>query len=198
MKKKHLNGVLFTDDMRKNHRAAMDRLVASGTQIHPCPNHWTKTEAGRKKVSQLKLGKKLGQTAREHMSQGAARRVRTKRETHYTSACGGTRADLGMYFRSNWEANFARIQNFLGKTWEYESQTFKLSSTMSYTPDFKIDDTFYELKGRMTDLCMEKFKIMNDKFPDIKDKFPDIKIVGPEEYTELRKQYKNKVKWEGK
>jgi len=43
----------------------------------------------------------------------------------YTSAKSGKRPDLGdVYFRSGWEANFARILNFQGKTWEFENKTF--------------------------------------------------------------------------
>lgn len=60
---------------------------------------------------------------------------------------GGRRADLdNRYFRSSWEANYARYLNLLvagGRVWkwEYEPDTFEFPvrrGTRFYTPDFKI------------------------------------------------------------
>ena len=68
----------------------------------------------------------------------------------------------GQYFRSRWEANYARYLNLLVITkqgilkWEYEPDTFEFErikrGTRFYTPDFKIfltEGTFeyHEVKG---------------------------------------------------
>src|SRR3990167_3875993 len=100
------------------------------------------TQDSRKKCSErskLHLGRVHTDETRRRMSISAGKRVRTKRETNYTSAKGGIREDLNQYFRSNWEANYARILNLENKVWKYEVKTFQLSEG-SYTPDFWIED----------------------------------------------------------
>lgn len=127
------------------------------------------------------------------MSLGAQKRLRTRRETLYTSAHGGTRYDLQMYFRSNWEANFARIMNHLGQVWEYEPESFPLLQG-SYTPDFRVDGIFYEIKGRMDELSrskIEQFRVLySDKI---------LVVIDSVVYNQLRLQYKHLIPtWEGK
>ena len=75
----------------------------------------------------------------------------SKRNSNYSRCRGGKRLDLNSkYFRSSWEANYARYLNFLIKhnqlyKWEYEADTFVFEAikrgTRSYIPDFKIWDT---------------------------------------------------------
>lgn len=155
--------------------------------------HWTKTPEGKAHLSKLGKGRKLG--PQPNMSLGAQRRVRTKRETLYTSAIGGTRADLGAYFRSNWEANFARVLNYQGKRWEYEPKTFQLEPSFSYTPDFYVIDenVFYEIKGRMDDRARRQLSLMSQVHPDIV-----LRVIESAQYDLLRVQYKHLVAWEGK
>src|SRR5262245_38786075 len=86
----------------------------------------------------------------------AAQTPRTRRQ--------GTRADLGIYVRSGWEANTARYYNWLiarGQLyrWQYEPDTFEFPTirrgSRFYTPDFKLWDTaasvpyYVEVKGHM-------------------------------------------------
>jgi len=64
----------------------------------------------------------------------------------------GRRKDLGQFFRSNWEANCARIWNHEGKKWEYEPKVFVFPGvkrgTVSYCPDFRVGETdWVEIKG---------------------------------------------------
>jgi len=156
--------------------------------------HWSKTLEGKARLSKSALGRKLGPQPK--MSLGAQKRLRTKRETLYTSANGGIRDDLGMYFRSNWEANFARILNVRGTRWEYESKTFQLEPSLSYTPDFYVidEDAFYELKGRMDDKSKRQFELMREKFPQV-----TLHVIDGVKYRELRLEYKNRLSnWEGK
>lgn len=76
---------------------------------------------------------------------------------------GGRRADLdNRFFRSTWEANYARYLNWLlglGEIarWEYEVDTFEFPikrGSRFYTPDFKVFDkkggyVYHEVKGWM-------------------------------------------------
>jgi DNA-directed RNA polymerase subunit RPC12/RpoP len=158
-------------------------------------DHWTKSEEGKKNSSNLHKGRKHPESIRKKMSMSAANRVRNKRESLYTSAKGGKREDLGgMYFRSCWEANFARILNHLEKEWQYEPKSFVFENGSTYTPDFFCEGKFYELKGRMTESCKEKIKCMKEQYPDV-----SIEIIDGVKYKELKVQYKNLLPfWEGK
>lgn len=96
---------------------------------------------------------------------------------------GGKRKDLGnTYFRSSWEANYARYLNWLISTgeiesWEYEPKVFQFEKikrgTMSYTPDFLINypdgsHEWHEVKGWMTQTSRTKLKRMAKYFPEEK------------------------------
>jgi hypothetical protein len=103
-------------------------------------------------------------------------------EGHQGYANTGRRDDLnGQYFRSSWEANYARLLNYLIKRshtikkWEYEPKRFKLSNDRGYyTPDFKVYYTdgsieYHEVKG----WDYPKGKIKREQF--IID-YPNIKL----------------------
>lgn len=96
---------------------------------------------------------------------------------------GGRRADLGnCYFRSGWEANYARYLNFQKEhgevlSWEYESQTFIFPGVtrgaITYTPDFKVTRTggaveYHEVKGWMTARARMALKRMAKHYPAVK------------------------------
>lgn len=84
------------------------------------------------------------------------------------------------YFRSRWEANYARYLEFLKKKgcikdWLHEPQTFWFESikrgVRSYLPDFKVinnDETHFwvEVKGWMDDKSKTKIKRFRKYYPD--------------------------------
>jgi len=194
----------FTDEVRQKISESVKKLWANGTIPEKIKQtsiknhgeeHWSKTRRGREFASSLHKGRKPSDDARLKMSISASKRVRTKRETHYTSARGGTRHDLNdAYFRSCWEANFARILNYCGKSWEYEPTSFLLSNGKIYTPDFLCEGVYYELKGRMTKICEEKLSLLNQDHPDVK-----IELIDGAKYEDLKVRYKNLIPlWEGK
>ncbi len=98
-----------------------------------------------------------------HCSYECALKDIKRSERTYTRGKGEKRSDLNnQYFRSRWEANYARYLNFLIKNngaverWEYEADTFWFEKikrgVRSYTPDFKVCDTnknieYHEVKG---------------------------------------------------
>jgi len=87
----------------------------------------------------------------------------TGNQTMHTRGKGGKREDLGgQYFRSTYEANYARYLNYLIqhgsdiKSWQFEPETFRFDKikrgTQSYTPDFKVvfmdgRCEYHEVKG---------------------------------------------------
>ena len=178
-------------ELRKKFSETMKRSWKLGKIT--AENHWSMTPEGRERISARVKGKKLGPQPK--MSLAAQRRLRTKRETLYTSARGGFRDDLNCYFRSCWEANFARILNLQGRSWSYEHRTFQLAESMSYTPDFYVHDenVYYELKGRMDEKSMTQLQLMKVVHPDIK-----LEVIDGAKYQALRVQFKDQVAWEGK
>jgi hypothetical protein len=120
----------------------------------------------------------------------------------------GKRSDLNdKYFRSSWEANYARILNFLQRNkqihkWEYEPDTFWFEKikrgTRSYTPDFKIWDKedsephYIEIKGWMDTTSQTKLRRMKKYFPHIK-----VTLIQQREYNTLKRQMKGWIRnWE--
>lgn len=117
----------------------------------------------------------------------------------YSSARRGYRDDLGqIFFRSRWEANYARYLNLLvaqGKIakWEFEVDTFWFEAvrrgTRSYTPDFKIYGTdgriwYEEVKGWMDKKSATKLKRMKKYHPTV-----EVILVTVKEYTAIEKEF---------
>jgi hypothetical protein len=126
----------------------------------------------------------------------------------YSRAKGGVRSDVGeQYFRSSWEANYARYLNLLIKLgaverWEYEPETFwfkgVLRGTNSYRPDFRVkyknDPTweYIEIKGWVRPKDKTKWKRMKKYHPHIK-----LVVVGAKEYYSIQKKSSSSIpKWE--
>ena len=101
----------------------------------------------------------------------------------YSRCKGGKRDDLGgKYFRSGWEANYARYLNWLvciGEilSWEYEPEVFEFKGikrgAMFYVPDFKITNPngtieYHEIKGWMDKRSQTKLNRMEKYYPDVK------------------------------
>lgn len=102
-------------------------------------------------------------------------------EQQHTRAAGGRRPDLDdRYFRSSWEANYARWLNFLVKQgnirgWEYEPTTFIFHTisrgTRSYKPDFRVDlpsggYEWHEVKGWMDPKSKVRLDRMARHYPE--------------------------------
>lgn len=102
----------------------------------------------------------------------------------------GRRTDLGgQFFRSRWEANYARFLNFSKIEWTYEKKTFwflKIKrGVRSYTPDFFIPslNEFHEVKGWMDAKSQTKLKRMKKYYPDTK-----VIVVGKEWFAAANRQ----------
>jgi hypothetical protein len=111
-------------------------------------------------------------------------------ENAYSRCSGGCRADLeGKYFRSGWEANYARILNLQVERgeisrWEYEPDTFEFPVTdrpRSYTPDFKVWELsgrhrYDEIKGWMDQRSLIKHRRMEEFHPNVRIRIIDQKV----------------------
>lgn len=131
---------------------------------------------------------------------------RAKNENMYSNSKGGKREDLNnMYFRSSWEANYARVLNYIKdrgeiQSWEYEPETFVFHNikrgTTSYLPDFKITYPdgrieYVEIKGFMDTRSKTKLNRMAKYYPNA-----TIVLIQNKEYQRLCQEYSNKVNWE--
>lgn len=88
----------------------------------------------------------------------------------------------GRYFRSSWEANWARYLNLLiaqkqVRSWEFEPEVFEFGGIKRgqrfYTPDFKVENQdgsveFHEVKGWMDPKSATKLKRMAKYHPSVK------------------------------
>lgn len=130
------------------------------------------------------------------MSCVGAEKSKNPHLTH--NAKGGRRADLGnLYFRSRWEANYARYLNWLMEKgeiagWEFEPKTFEFPNIKRgmrfYTPDFKVfakngSYEYHEVKGYLTADGRTKLRRMARHFPNE----PVILIAEPQ-YRAMAKQ----------
>lgn len=113
----------------------------------------------------------------------SARQASGQLRNGFTRCAGGRREDVGdMYFRSSWEANYARYLNWRKArgdlaTWEYEPKTFTFDKikrgTRSYTPDFLVcfmggRHEWHEVKGWMDPASVTRLKRMAEFFPEEK------------------------------
>jgi hypothetical protein len=150
-------GLKHTEESKKKMVDAIKRAWAN-------PNSKLNSEENKQRRSDLMLRRIIsGQT-----------------RVGYTRCKGGRRKDLGdTYFRSAWEANYARYLNFLKKNkdivdWEYEPKTFIFEQikrgTRAYTPDFRVvyrggRYEWHEVKGWMDGPSKTRLKRMEKYYP---------------------------------
>ena len=118
----------------------------------------------------------------------------------------GKRADLNnQFFRSSWEANYARYLNLLIKQgcilrWEYEPDEFEFikikRGNRYYKPDFKVfysdgSYEYHEVKGYYDKTSLTKLKRFRKYFPHLS------LIMIDSEWFKQNKHLKNIIKnWE--
>ena len=110
------------------------------------------------------------------------------------------------YYRSRWEANYARYLDEQKKDgyiqkWEHEPETFWFleikRGTRSYLPDFRVTNNdgtieYHEVKGWLTPKCKTKLKRMKKYHPDIK-----IILIDKKPYTIIERKHKRNIaEWE--
>jgi len=120
----------------------------------------------------------------------------------------GKREDLGgLYFRSAWEANYARYLTWLQETgniqaWAFEPDEFEFVAikrgTRFYLPDFRVTNNdgsieYHEIKGYMDATSATKLKRMAKYYPDVK-----VILIDKEGYRAIARQMRSLPNWEGK
>jgi hypothetical protein len=158
--------------------------------------HWTQAPENKEYLKSLFVGRQFSFETKKLMSLSRKKLLQENPSLIYSNANGGKREDLdNSYFRSNWEANYARILNELKINWEYEKYSFLLSNGTHYTPDFKISDNkFVEIKGWFDNDSKLKIKLFIIEYPQY-----ELDLIDEEKYRTLRNLFKHKISnWEGK
>jgi len=122
----------------------------------------------------------------------------------------GFRKDLGMSFRSRWEANYARILKYQNKEIIYEIDRYPLLDDKKeiicvYVPDFKMGDNSYvEIKGhadsedswtcncKRCERDKKKKELLSQQYPNVK-----VQFIGKQEYKKLCRDFESIIpNWE--
>jgi hypothetical protein len=118
--------------------------------------------------------------------------IRIKKRSDSRKSVHKFRNDLKSHFRSTWEANIARILNYLNIDWSYEKDSFYMGTGV-YIPDFWLpDQILLEIKGFWDTASVNKVFWFKSNVPDFK-----LYIIDADIYYDLSQMYKNKIAdWE--
>lgn len=145
--------------------------------------HWdsmTATEVSEFTLKQMK--------ARASKSGLARQRPETTWKSGWRTIGG-----IKKYFRSRWEANYARYLDWLKNrgeilSWEHEPETFWFEKIRrgcrSYLPDFRVTEknktVYHEVKGWMDARSVTKIRRMKLYYPEIQ-----LIVIGAKEYRKI-------------
>ncbi|MBI2573801.1 MAG: hypothetical protein HYV78_00155 [Candidatus Wildermuthbacteria bacterium] len=109
----------------------------------------------------------------------------------------GIRKDISdtIYFYSRWEANIARLYNYIGIQWKYAPTTFQLDG-QTYTPDFYLPkrDIYVEVKNFWWRYSKERDEKFRKLYPSI-----SLEVILKSQYLALEKKYAKLIPaWEYK
>ena len=123
------------------------------------------------------LGKQKAQEVKEYNRQNMYKenQKRWKQGLYKNSRMGagisGKRRNVD-FKRSTWEANLARIFLYQKKKFQYEPEIFQLKrgdgNQILFTPDFKVGNTWWEVKGWLDSRSSEKIKLFLKQYPQKK------------------------------
>lgn len=149
----------------------------------------SKSKIGNKNpVKRQDVKDKISNTAKNNFKNGIR-----KLSNNSLVKKGGKRIDLNnQYFRSAWEADFARILNFEKLEYEYENKI--IINDITYFPDFYLPqyDIYFEIKANNGDTT--KYNLFKEYYPN-----KTIYLIKGEEFKFLSKLYSYIIKnWESK
>lgn len=97
------------------------------------------------------------------------------------------------FFRSSWEANYARYLQYLKESdeiadWRHEPETLWLGTT-GYIPDFLVIErdggkTYHEVKGFMDYRSRRKLSLFRQRYPAV-----SLRLITQKEYLAIERQF---------
>lgn len=141
---------------------------------------------GKDRAEEIKLKKSISGIGRIHTPESIEKMSQTRKEKMASgeiklsprAGCGlgGHREDIGHYVRSSYEHYFAKELQKRNIVYKYEPESFRIivdGVNTIYTPDFLIDDIYYELKNSYN-ITVEKF---TKRLAAFKEQYPDKSII---------------------
>ena len=132
----------------ESHRQNMHRFGTGADN----PNSGGMTDEHRQRISAALMGHVYPPQSEEQRRKSGAAISKAWLEGRHSGSRGrgrvGVRADLGKFFRSRWEANYARYLTAIGVAWQHEP--CRLATPYgSYGPDFYLPQfgVYVEVKG---------------------------------------------------
>ena len=200
-----------TDDYLNNVKCRQTQLLSYyARNNHPrgmLGKHHTKETCEKLSESHYEL---FANMPTEEKHKRAMKSVETKRKrgnlsttvNSYSRCKGGNRKDLEQYFRSAWEANMARVLNYLHIKWEYEYKRFdfqeETEDVLSYQPDFYLSDydKWIEVKGWMDGKSKKRLELFKKYYPE---QYKNLYLIDEKAYKEIEKKYSTLIdNWEYK
>lgn len=180
----------------KSHTAEVKALVARASK-----KYWATCKA-------FGTGLMSPQSRSERSERMAVIAASKPASNNYSRTKAGVRSDIGpMYFRSSWEANYARYLNMLMKlkvveSWEFEPETFWFLNikrgVRSYRVDFRIKyrgeekPTYVEVKGWMDPKSRTKIARFKKYYPQHR-----LEVVDQKAYRALKEKWSSSIAgWE--
>lgn len=176
----------------------------------PAPNFAHLSDGALKKLHAM-----VGPVGQEKIERYRTRRPKTNRTGEQGAgevpqgcrSAKGKRPDLGgVYFRSRWEANVARVLNWLQQNgalwkWDYEQEEFEFPvkrGSRFYKVDFRLwwtedsERIVWEVKGYMDSKSKTKLKRMRLYYPGV-----TVEVIDADRYREIARQYSGFIpNWE--
>lgn len=164
---------------------------------------WCSLECEREVKKIITTGENNGMFGKTHSkevkeAQSKRMALRLRKGIHNKRSICCKRANMNnQFFRSSWEANYARYLDYNNIKWEYEPKTFTFPldrGTTRYTPDFYLPETnvWVEVKGYMDKKSQIKVVRFRKYYPQEK-----LVLICGGEYRDLDRKYRHIIpNWE--
>ena len=154
---------------------------------------YSHSQETRDKISKRLSGIKRTPEQIENMREQTKRLWKEGKLSTHGIGKDGVRNDLGVYMRSRWEANYARLLTYWGMEWEYEPRRFD-TPYGSYCPDFYLPcmDFYIEVKGFELDGTQARKRQWL-----IDNHIISLHLVKDKEYRRFKNEYQAQIpEWE--
>lgn len=202
---RYLESDYYKEEIKNNQKELLIYYLHNNHPHGMLGKHHSKETRYKLSKSHIEL---FANMSKEEKHNRAMKSVETRRkngllkttENAYSRCKGGTRLDLNKYFRSSWEANIARILNYLCIEWKYEYKRFNFSEekegVLSYQPDFYLPkyNKWIEVKGWMDDKSKLRLELFKKYYPNDSS---NLILIDEKKYNVISKQYSKLIdNWE--
>lgn len=205
-KQKEISNMRYQSEDGEKVKQKISNSLKVYFEVHEHPKgmlgkHHTPDVCAKMSKSHIEYFSKLSDEEKSNIAKKSARTRAIKgtgctSQNAYSNCKQGFRDDLNCYFRSSWEANFARILTYNNIKWEYECQRFvfpyESGGILSYQPDFYLPeyDLWIEIKGWMDEKSKLRLEMFRQFYPEYQSKFV---LIEENFYYFLMSKFKNQI-----